>query len=121
MVNENHFQFDCKSLFNFWKTIYGFENCKSFSEFKLFILARTFVGIRHLWALEFVGNPTLPSKIPEFWYPIARIRRHWHHCRNPATSPGSGGLDSGELVRIRRRRSDVAGFYFTSLVFFRTS
>jgi hypothetical protein len=21
MINRNHFQFDCKSLFNFWKTI----------------------------------------------------------------------------------------------------
>jgi hypothetical protein len=39
MVNENHFQFDRKTFFNFWKTIYGF---KSFSEIKLFVLARTF-------------------------------------------------------------------------------
>jgi hypothetical protein len=30
MVNENHFRFDRKSFFNFWKTIYGFKNCKSF-------------------------------------------------------------------------------------------
>jgi len=76
MVNENHFHFGHKRLFNFWKTIYGFENCNSFSEFKLIILARTFVGIRHRQTLEFVGSPNLLSKVPEFWYPIAGIRRH---------------------------------------------
>jgi hypothetical protein len=42
MANENHFRFDCKCLFNFWKTIYGFKNRKSFFEIKLFVLARTF-------------------------------------------------------------------------------
>jgi hypothetical protein len=42
MVNGNHFQFDRKNFFNFWKMIYGFENCKSFFEIKLFILVRTF-------------------------------------------------------------------------------
>jgi hypothetical protein len=56
IVKENHFQFDRKSLFNFWKAICDFENCKSFSGFKLFILARTFVRIRHRRALEFVGS-----------------------------------------------------------------
>jgi hypothetical protein len=42
MVNENHFQFDGKNFFNFWKTIYSFKNRKSFYEIKLFIFARTF-------------------------------------------------------------------------------
>jgi hypothetical protein len=42
MVNENHFRFDRKTFFNFWKTIYGFQNRKSFSEIKLFILTSTF-------------------------------------------------------------------------------
>jgi hypothetical protein len=49
-------QFNCKSLFNFWKKIYSFENRKLFSGFKLFILACTFVGIRLCRALEFVGS-----------------------------------------------------------------
>jgi flagellar assembly factor FliW len=66
MVNGNHFQFDRKIFFNFRKTIYGFENRKSFFGFKLFTLAHTFVGIRHRRALEFVGNPAILSKIPEF-------------------------------------------------------
>jgi hypothetical protein len=66
MVNGNHFQFDRKIFFNFWKTIYGFENRKSFFGFKFFTLMRMFVGIHHRRVLEFVGNPTLLSKIPEF-------------------------------------------------------
>jgi len=64
MVNRIYFQFDHKSLFNFWKM---------FSGFKLFIFSRTFVGIRHRGALKFVSSPTLLPKIPEFWYPIAEI------------------------------------------------
>jgi hypothetical protein len=66
MVNINHFQFDCKSFFNFWKTIDGFENRKSFFGFKLFIFAPTFVRICHRRALKSVDNPTLPPKILEF-------------------------------------------------------
>jgi hypothetical protein len=74
MVNGNHFQFDHKSLSNSEKTIYGFKNRKSFfSRFKLFILADTFMGIRHRQALEFVGSLNLPSKVPKFWYLIARF------------------------------------------------
>jgi hypothetical protein len=42
MVNENHFRFDRKSFFNFWKTIYGFKNRKSFFEIILFVLSCTF-------------------------------------------------------------------------------
>jgi hypothetical protein len=68
IVNKNNFQFDRKSLFNFWKTIYSFQNRKLFSKFKLFILARTFVGIRHCQALKFVNSLTL--------------------CWNPATTIG---------------------------------
>jgi len=48
MVNKNHFQFDRKSFFNFWKIIYSFKNRKLFSEFKSFILAGIFVGIHRL-------------------------------------------------------------------------
>lgn len=45
MVNENHFRFHRKTLFNFLKMIYSFKNRKLFSEIILFVLARTF-GIR---------------------------------------------------------------------------
>lgn len=65
MINRNHFQFDRKIFFNFWKTIYDFENCKSFFGFQLIILLRMFVGIRYHRTLEFVSNPTLPLKILE--------------------------------------------------------
>lgn len=74
MVNGNHLQFDRKIFFNFWKTIYDFENRKLFFEFKLFTLTRMFVGIHHCRALEFVGNPTLLLKIPKFQYWITVIR-----------------------------------------------
>jgi hypothetical protein len=106
MVNGNHFQFDCKSLFNFWKTIYGFKNHKSFSKFKLFILVGTFVGIHHRRALEFVCSPNQPPKVPEFWYPIAEFRQNrpkpgW--CRNLALSAWiqwrpAPSLDSGDRI-----------------------
>jgi len=66
MINGNNFQFYHKSLSNFWKTIYGFQNRKSFFEFKLFILIRTFVEIRYSRALEFVGSPNLSLKVPNF-------------------------------------------------------
>jgi hypothetical protein len=74
MVNRNHFQFDRKSLFNFLKMIYDFKNHKLFSGFKIFIFAGTFVGIRHSRALEYVGSPNFPSKVPEFWYPITGFK-----------------------------------------------
>jgi len=75
MVNENHFQFDRKSILNFWKTIYSFKNRKSFCGFILFILAGMFVRIPYRRAMEFVDNPNLPPKLIEFWYPIAEF---WH-------------------------------------------
>jgi hypothetical protein len=59
MVIENYFQFNRKSLFNFFR-------------FKLFILTCIFVKICHRRALKFIGNSTLPPKI--FEYPIAGIR-----------------------------------------------
>jgi len=59
MVNGNHFQFDCKSILNFWKTIYGLL----FSWFKLFILAHTFVGIHYHRALKW-----LPDSVLRHWF-----------------------------------------------------
>jgi hypothetical protein len=55
-----------KSLLNFLKTIYDFKNRKSFFEFKLFIIACTFIGICHHWTLEFVGGPNLRWRFPNF-------------------------------------------------------
>jgi hypothetical protein len=79
--DENHFRFDHKTLFNFWKTIYGFKNCKSFFEIKLFVLAHTFY-IRLLKSSN--------SRLSE-------SRRH----RNPAISshrnPDADGPDSGRI------------------------
>jgi hypothetical protein len=43
MVNENHFRFDRKSFFNFWKTIYSYKNCKSFFEIKLFVFTQCLI------------------------------------------------------------------------------
>jgi hypothetical protein len=42
-----------------------FTVLKSFSEFKLFIFVRTFVGIRYRWALEFIDSPNMQPKIPQ--------------------------------------------------------
>jgi len=42
------------------------ENDLRFCVFKLFIIVRTFVGIHYRGVLEFVVNPTLSLKIPEF-------------------------------------------------------
>jgi hypothetical protein len=66
MVNENHFQFDRKHFFNFWKMIYGFKNRKSFSELKPFILPYMFVGIRHCQALEFLTAQICKRRSPDF-------------------------------------------------------
>jgi len=91
MVNENHFRFDRKTFFNFWKTIYCFKNRKSFSEIKLFVLARTF-----------------DIQLPESGN--GRSSESMRH-RNPATgilpapesgdicppSPDAGGPDSGRI------------------------
>jgi len=60
-------------------TVFKIENYKSFSEFKFSILACTFVGILHFWALKFVGSPNLPLKVPVYRIPTlviaAGIRR----------------------------------------------
>jgi hypothetical protein len=71
IINENYFQFDRKTTL-----IFKNENRKSFSGFKLFIFASTFVGICHRQALEFVSSPNLSPKILEFWCLIAKIWRH---------------------------------------------
>jgi hypothetical protein len=47
-------------------TIYDFQNRKSFSEFKVFVLVPTFVGIYHRYASEFVGDSNIPPKVPNF-------------------------------------------------------
>jgi len=85
MVNENHFRFDRKTFFNFWKTIYGFKNCKSFSEIRLFVLAHT-VDIRLPESSN--GRSSEP-------------RQHW----NSATSGHQNTADAG----IRRHPASVAG------------
>jgi hypothetical protein len=66
MVNIHHFQFDQKGIFNFKKMIYSFKNDKSFSEFKLFIIVRTFMRIRNRRTLEFVGGSSLDRKFSDF-------------------------------------------------------
>jgi hypothetical protein len=73
MVNENYFQFDRKSLFNFWKTIYS---CKSFSGFIHFIIPGMLVGISYCRALKFVGSPNLLPKVPKLWYPIVGFQQN---------------------------------------------
>jgi hypothetical protein len=104
MVSENHFRFDRKNFFNFWKTIYGFKNCKSFSEIILFVFSRTF-DIR----LSESGN----SRSSE-------SKRH----RNPATSgyqnnagagiqppsPDAGGPNSSRIWPKSGHGQKPAGF-----------
>jgi hypothetical protein len=70
MVNINHFKFDHKSFFNFWNMIYSFENCKSFFEFKLFVLAGTLVEVLYRRTLEFVSSLNLPLKVPVYRIPV---------------------------------------------------
>jgi len=91
MVNENYFWFDRKNFFNFWKTIYGFKNCKSFSEIILFVFSRTF-DIR----LSEFGNSRL-----------SQSRRH----RNPATSGFRNNVGPGirPSEYCRRRNPATSG------------
>lgn len=110
-----------KHFFNFIKMIYGFKNRKSFSEFKFFIITRTFVGICHRWSLKFVGNSNCRRRSPDFgiqspksgdigWIPatVAEIRRppleSSHCCRILATAakiqsllPNFSKLDFSEI------------------------
>jgi hypothetical protein len=86
------------------------------------------VGICHRWALEFVGSPTLPPKILEFWYPIAGIRRRGQIPTNhiPASLAGiykfmlefgnfcQIRLDSGEIGRIPTAERRQIPFYVVS-------
>jgi hypothetical protein len=86
--------------------MYGFENCNSFSEFKLIILARTFVGIRHRQTLEFVGSPNLLSKVMNFG------------IRVPPNFDNNVGRRNHAGARIRRRSTVVAGLCFSPFVVF---
>jgi len=52
------------------------------------------VEIQYRQALEFVGSLTLPSKIPEFWYPIAGIRS----IPKSGLAETSDVMDSGHFV-----------------------
>jgi hypothetical protein len=78
VVNENYFQFDRKIFFNFWNT-----NRKSFSGFKLFILARTFVGIRHNWSL--LVTRLYRQISPNFSIELPESDQYW---RNPVSTAG---------------------------------
>jgi hypothetical protein len=96
MVDENHFRFDRKTFFNFWKTIYGFKNCKSFSEIKLSILVRTF-DIRLLET----GNGRLsnPDGTGIRQHPATRILpvpESGRICMDPATDHAGSDRDSKE-------------------------
>jgi hypothetical protein len=88
MVNEKHFWFDYKTFFNFWKTIYGFKNRKSFFKIKLFVLARTF----DILLLESCHGRSSDS------------RRHW----NLATSDHRNIADAGIRRHPARISSDLA-------------
>jgi hypothetical protein len=79
MINKNHFQFDCKNFFNFWK-----KNRKSFSEIKLFVLARTF-------------NIQLPESDKN---QSSKSSRRWNPATRNLTAPESSDIrsTSPELV-----------------------
>jgi hypothetical protein len=119
IVNGNHFQFDCKSLFNFWKTNYNFKNHKSFSEFKLFIIAGTFMGICHLCTMEFVGSPNLLPNVSKFWYLIAvgfqQNKQKSGRCRNLELVPRNL-VTSGTVVGFHRPYSSETGRNLASTV-----
>jgi hypothetical protein len=113
MVNENHFRFDRKNFFNFWKTIYGFKNRKSFSEIKLFIIVRTF-DIR---LLESGNGRSLESKrrrnpTTSGYRSTAGgsdSDRNWpksDHSQKPARSGQNGRNPSGS-DRIRRSSAEI--------------
>jgi hypothetical protein len=89
MVNENHFQFDRKSFFIFWKTIYGFKSCTLFSEIKFFVIACTF-DIR---LLEFNNCRSSESSRRRVWQHPATVAG----CRQIRFRPKLAGIlpDSG--------------------------
>jgi hypothetical protein len=103
MVNENHFRFDRKTFFNFWKTIYGFKNRKSFFEIKLFVLTCMF-DMRLLESSNGQSSESGNIQPPKY------CRR-----RNPATSghgcrrPAETGWNPA-TVRSRPDLAKMAGF-----------
>jgi hypothetical protein len=70
-----------------------------FSGFKLFVIARTFVEIRHRRTLEFVGNPNILSKVPNFGIRLM----DFGDDRLPESLPEPGDVQSplSEFNRIR--------------------
>jgi hypothetical protein len=106
MVNENHFRFDRKTFFNFWKTIYGFK----FFEIKFFVLACTFdirkwllVGIQ---AAPESGN-IQPPKNCRIWMDPAGSGQNG---RDPEESGNFGRIRPNVFAGIRQHRPNVAGF-----------
>jgi hypothetical protein len=106
MVNGNHLQFDRKSFFNFWKTIYDFQNSKSFFKIKLFVLTRTFVKICHCWASK--GEVwQRPAIVAGFRQNLARFRPNLARFRQWLEA---SRIWPKWLSKIRQRRPDVAEF-----------
>jgi hypothetical protein len=108
MVNRNYFQFNSKNFFYFWKTIYGFENRKSFFGFKLFIFIRTFVRIRYHRTFEFVGSSNLPPKVPNFGIRLSKSDGSRRipakiSCQNPET------FGSRRRIPMNQIQANIAG------------
>jgi len=116
MVNENHFRFDGKTFFNIEKMIYGFKNCKSFSEIELFVIARTFeirlpkFGIGRSSESRRHRNPATVAGIRPDLAKMAGSNRIW---MEPATGPtgfGQNGRNPAGSYRIWRNTTILAGF-----------
>lgn len=113
MVNENHFQFDCKSFLNF---------CKSFFEIKLFALARTF----NIQLLE--SDNSLSSESSKRWNSATSGHRNPADAgiqRHPITVARVGGPDSnhgqkptrsGQNGRDPARFDRIRPFFWPDLV-----
>jgi hypothetical protein len=89
-VNENHFQFNRKNLFNFWKTIYGFKNRNRFLDLNSsFFQTRLWKSVTSgHWSLLVARiysrrSPNFGIRSPDF---VAGNRR-----QNPA-NPDSGKI-----------------------------
>jgi hypothetical protein len=93
MVNENHFRFDRKSFFNFWKMIYGFKHVNRFSKLNTLSLHvrlifdcrnPVMVGCRNLG-----GSGILPVlESPDVGRPDSN--RNWLASSHGQKSTGSG-------------------------------
>jgi hypothetical protein len=99
MVNENHFWFDRKSFFNFWKLIYGFKNRKLFSEIILFVIARSF----DIWLLK--SDNSRSSEIRRHGNPASSRHRNNAGCRMPVDQILA---EYGRNPAMVRNRSDPA-------------